>query len=123
MVGQESISICHGNKTKNKQKHLPRKDTELHGKDRSRDTEEQAEELATETKHCFQSRMRERRYKYAVRKGPLRQAQGPGFRYGMVSELASGEPAEPVELAVINCARVKDTASHSPRKRGIKQYK
>ena len=30
--------------------------------------------------------------------GPLRQAQGPGFC--TVSELASGEPAEPVELAV-----------------------
>ena len=29
---------------------------------------------------------------------PLRQAQGPGFC--TVSELASGEPAEPVELAV-----------------------
>jgi hypothetical protein len=29
----------HGNKTKNKQKHLPRTNTELHGKDRSRDTE------------------------------------------------------------------------------------
>ena len=33
-------------------------------------------------------------------KGPLRQAQGPGFSCGTVSELASGEPAEPVELAV-----------------------
>ena len=64
--------------------------------------------------------MRERRYKYAVWKGALRQAQGPGFlrygtvgelaelavkfrdrgSFGTVSELASGEPAEPVELAV-----------------------
>ena len=34
--------------------------------------------------------------------GPLWQAQGPGFFSGMVSELA--------ELAVISCARVKDTA-------------
>ncbi len=32
----------------------------------------------------------------------LRQAQGPGSSLSMVSELA--------ELAVINCARVKDTA-------------
>ena len=30
----------------------------------------------------------------------LRQAQGPGS----VSELASGEPAEPVELGVISCS-------------------
>ena len=30
--------------------------------------------------------------------------------FGTVGELASGEPAEPVELADINCARVKDTA-------------
>ena len=74
--------------------------------------------------------MRERRYKYTVWEGPLRQAQGPGFlrygtvgelaelavkfrdqgSFGTVGELASGEPAEPVELADINCARVKDTA-------------
>jgi len=27
----------------------------------------------------------------------LRQAQGPGFSFSTVSELASGEPAEPVE--------------------------
>ena len=74
--------------------------------------------------------MRERRYKYTVWEGPLRQDQGPGFlrygtvgelaelavkfrdrgSFGTVSELASGEPAEPVELAVISCARVKDTA-------------
>jgi hypothetical protein len=32
--------------------------------------------------------MRERRYKYTVWEGPLRQAQGPGFFSGMVSELA-----------------------------------
>ena len=61
----------HGNK--NKQKNLPRINTEKHGKERSRDTKK---------KHCFQSQMRERRNKYAVRKGPLRQAQGPGFLYG-----------------------------------------
>ena len=54
--------------------------------------------------------MRERRYKYTVWEGPLRQAQGPGFSCGTVSELASGEPAEPVELADISCARVKETA-------------
>jgi hypothetical protein len=30
----------------------------------------------------------------------LRQAQGPGFSFSPVSELASGEPAEPVELPV-----------------------
>ena len=64
----------------------------------------------TEKKHSFQSRMRERRYKYTVWEGPLRQAQGPGFSCGTVSELASGEPAEPVELADISCARVKETA-------------
>ena len=44
--------------------------------------------------------MRKRRYKYIIWKGPLRQAQGPGFC--TVSELA--------ELAVISCVRVKDTA-------------
>ena len=54
--------------------------------------------------------MRERRYKYTVWEGPLRQAQGPGFSCGTVSELASGEPAEPVELTDISCARVKETA-------------
>jgi hypothetical protein len=43
--------------------------------------------------------MRERRYKYTVWEGPLRQAQGPGL-LRWVSELVSGEPAEPVELAV-----------------------
>ena len=32
--------------------------------------------------------MRERRYKYIIWKGPLRQAQGPGFSCGTVSELA-----------------------------------
>jgi hypothetical protein len=31
--------ISHGRKDKNKQKHLPRINTEFHGKDRSRDTE------------------------------------------------------------------------------------
>ena len=36
--------------------------------------------------------MRKRRYKYAVWKGALRQAQGPGFSCGTVSE--------PAELAV-----------------------
>ena len=30
----------------------------------------------------------------------LRQAQGPGFSFSTVSEFASGEPAEPVELPV-----------------------
>jgi len=59
-----------------KNKHFPRMNTEFHGKDRSR-------KLATERRHIFQSRMRERRYKNTVWEGPLRQAQGPGFlRYG-----------------------------------------
>ena len=44
--------------------------------------------------------MRERRYKYAVWKGALRQAQGLGS-FGTVGELA--------ELADINCARAKNT--------------
>ena len=84
----------HGNKQKqrhgrkNKQKHLPRINTEFHGKDISRDMER---------RHCIQSRMRERRYKYTIWKGPLRQAQGPGFR--TASEPASLKAAEPVELA------------------------
>jgi len=38
-----------------KNKHLPRMNTEFHGKDRSR-------KLATERRHIFQSRMRERRF-------------------------------------------------------------
>ena len=42
-------------------------------------------------------------------KGPFGKLRDRGS-FGMVSELASGEPAEPVELAVISCARVKDTA-------------
>jgi hypothetical protein len=62
--------------------------------------------------------MRERRYKYTVWGGPLRQAQGPGSC--TVSELAElavrfrdrgsfGTVSELAELAVISCARVKDT--------------
>ena len=42
-------------------------------------------------------------------KGPFGKLRDRGS-FGMVSELASGEPAEPVELADISCARVKDTA-------------
>ena len=61
-------------KNKQKQKHLPRTNTEFHG-----NKQKQRHGIK---KHIFQSRMRERRCKYAVRKGPLRQAQGPGFMYG-----------------------------------------
>jgi hypothetical protein len=42
-------------------------------------------------------------------KGPFGKLRDRGS-FATVSELASGEPAEPVELAVISCARVKDTA-------------
>ena len=63
--------------------------------------------------------MRERRYKYAVWKGTLRQAQGRGS-FGTVSELAElavklrdrgslGTVSELAELADINCARAKNT--------------
>ena len=63
--------------------------------------------------------MRKRRYKYAVWEGPLRQAQGPGFR--TASELAElavkfrdrgshATVSELAELADISCSRVKDTA-------------
>ncbi len=62
-----------------------------------------------EKRHIIQSRMRERRYKYTVWEGPLRQAQGPG-PFGRVSELA--------ELADISCARVKDTARVIKAKNG-----
>ena len=41
-------------------------------------------------------------------KGPFDRLRDRGFC--MVSELASGEPVEPVELADISCTRVKDTA-------------
>jgi len=52
-------------------------------------------------RHIFQSRMRKRRYKYIIWKGPFDRLRDRGS-FGTVSELA--------ELAVINCARVKDTA-------------
>ena len=38
-VEKVSRSICHGRKQRQKQKNLPRTNTEFHGKDRSRDTE------------------------------------------------------------------------------------
>ena len=41
-------------------------------------------------------------------KGPFDKLRDRGS-HATVSELASGVPAEPVELAVISCARVKDT--------------
>jgi hypothetical protein len=85
----------------NKQKHLPRINTELHGNKQKQKlategsrsichgltrnfTEgSRSRNLDTEKKPIFQSRMRKRRYKYIIWKGPLRQAQGPGFlRYG-----------------------------------------
>ena len=49
---EDKAEAEHGNKNKQRQKNLPRTNTEFHGKDRSR---------ATETKQIFQSRMRERR--------------------------------------------------------------
>ena len=42
MLECRSSRICHGRKNKQKQKHLPRINTEFHGKDRSRDTERRA---------------------------------------------------------------------------------
>ena len=77
-------------------KDLPRINTEFHGNKpkqkintETRPSKKLATEggpsrrLATDGRHIFQSRMRERRYKYIVWGGPLRQAQGPGFlRYG-----------------------------------------
>ena len=64
--------ISHGRKNRQKQKIS-------HGLTRNEEQTE-AEDLAAETKHINQSRMRERRYKYTVWGGPLRQAQGP-FSY------------------------------------------
>ena len=43
--------------------------------------------------------MRERRYKYTVWGGPFGKLRDRDS-FGTASELASGEPAEPVELAV-----------------------
>ena len=126
----------HGNKKrqKTKQKHLPRTNTEFHGKDRSRDTEIRAsrsichekntafragcvsdgwarkhkhlprnftekhgnknkqKKTNTEWRTINQSRMRERRYKYTVWEGPLRQAQGPGFRTASERKHKNGTP-------------------------------
>ena len=45
----------------------------------------------TETKHIFQSRMRERRYKYTIWKGPFRQVQSPGNLCGMSAFALKGQ--------------------------------
>ena len=53
------------------------------------------------TKACGEHpRIYIRRSLWTKGRGPLRQAQGPGFSFSTVSEFASGEPAEPVELPV-----------------------
>jgi hypothetical protein len=67
-VGEENRRLATG-KQRQKQKNLPRINTEKHGKTRKRQKQrhgKEEEEIATETKHFFQSRMRERRYKFAV---------------------------------------------------------
>ncbi len=51
-------------------------------------TRKEAEAETRNKEHIIQSRMRERRYKYIVWEGPLRQAQGPGGSFDTVSELA-----------------------------------
>ena len=73
-----------------KQKHLPRKDTEKHGKDRSRDTEKNTAFRAG----CVSDGINIR-----FVKGPFDKLRDRGS-FATVSELASGEPAEPVELPV-----------------------
>ncbi len=50
-------------------------------------------------------------------KGPFDRLRDRGS-FGRVSELVRGEPAEPVELAVISCSRVKDTARVIKTKNG-----
>ena len=91
----------HGRMSKQKNKHLPRINTELHGKDRSRNTEVRpSRSISHEKNTVFRAGCVSDCLNIRFGKGPLRQAQGPGFSCGTVSELASGEPAEPVELAV-----------------------
>ncbi len=44
-----------------------------------------------EERHCIQSRMRKRRYKYTVCGGALRQAQGPRNLCGMPAFALKGQ--------------------------------
>ena len=82
--------ICHGNKNKQRQrqKHLPRINTEKHGR---KAKQKNLPRINTERSHCIQSRKRARRYKYTIWKGPFRQVQSPGNLCGMSAFALKGQ--------------------------------